>query len=86
MKTSIKRLAERTTIPVDNGRFIADNIAGPLGVDFFLGVPASQDQRVAEMTEGPMVYDGMTKLAQGPYSHGVFNPKPTASAPISCPT
>ena len=25
MKTSIKRLAERTTIPVDNGRFIADN-------------------------------------------------------------
>lgn len=25
MHTSIKRLAERTTIPVDNGRFIADN-------------------------------------------------------------
>jgi Ser/Thr protein kinase RdoA (MazF antagonist) len=25
MKTSIKRLAERTTIPVDDGRFIADN-------------------------------------------------------------
>jgi Ser/Thr protein kinase RdoA (MazF antagonist) len=25
MKTSIKRLAERTTIPVENGRFIADN-------------------------------------------------------------
>jgi Phosphotransferase enzyme family len=25
MRTSIKRLAERTTIPVDNGRFIADN-------------------------------------------------------------
>ncbi|WP_371815074.1 phosphotransferase [Mycobacterium sp. DL440] len=25
MKSSIKRLAERTTIPVDNGRFIADN-------------------------------------------------------------
>ena len=25
MKPSIKRLAERTTIPVDNGRFIADN-------------------------------------------------------------
>ena len=25
MKTSIKRLVERTTIPVDNGRFIADN-------------------------------------------------------------
>jgi Ser/Thr protein kinase RdoA (MazF antagonist) len=25
MKTSMKRLAERTTIPVDNGRFIADN-------------------------------------------------------------
>jgi thiamine kinase-like enzyme len=25
MKTSMKRLAERTAIPVDNGRFIADN-------------------------------------------------------------
>ena len=25
MKTSIKRLAERTTIPVENGRFVADN-------------------------------------------------------------
>jgi hypothetical protein len=25
MKTSVKRLAERTTIPVENGRFIADN-------------------------------------------------------------
>lgn len=32
MKTSMKRLAERTTIPVDNGRFIADNYRAVAGV------------------------------------------------------
>ena len=34
MKTSIKRLSERTTIPVENGRFIADNYrAGAAVID-----------------------------------------------------
>jgi thiamine kinase-like enzyme len=32
MKTSMKRLAERTAIPVENGRFIADNYRAVAGV------------------------------------------------------
>lgn len=63
------------------GRFIAKEIAGPLGVPFFLGVPESEDSRAAEMTEGPLVYRGMELVRESPYPHGVHNPTPTASAP-----
>jgi CubicO group peptidase (beta-lactamase class C family) len=31
------------------GRFVADNIAGPLGADVFIGLPESEEHRVAEM-------------------------------------
>ncbi len=33
----------------DIGRFFRDEIAGPLGADFFIGTPASEDHRVAEL-------------------------------------
>jgi CubicO group peptidase (beta-lactamase class C family) len=65
------------------GRFIADAIAGPLGVSFLLGVPEAEDHRVAEMTEGPLAYQGMDFLEQSAYPHGVHNPKPRASSPNS---
>ena len=63
------------------GRFIAEHIAGPLGVPFFLGVPESEDHRAADIVEGPLVNDGMNRLAQSAYPHGARNPQPTASAP-----
>jgi CubicO group peptidase (beta-lactamase class C family) len=63
------------------GRFIAENIAGPLGVPFFLGVPDSEDHRVAEMVPGPLVNAGMDALAEGPYWPSVRNPRPDATAP-----
>jgi CubicO group peptidase (beta-lactamase class C family) len=63
------------------GRFIAENIAGPLGVSFFLGVPEAEDHRAAEMTQGPLAYRGMDLVAESPYPHGVHNPKPLADAP-----
>ena len=36
------------------GRFIQDEIAGPLGLDFHLGMDAVHDARTAEMTPPPM--------------------------------
>jgi CubicO group peptidase (beta-lactamase class C family) len=63
------------------GNFIAEAIAGPLGVDFFVGLPDAQDHRAARMTEGPLVNAAMEQLALGPYWHSVRNPTPTASAP-----
>jgi CubicO group peptidase (beta-lactamase class C family) len=42
----------------DLGSFFRDEIAGPLGADFFIGTPASEDHRVAELAlphEGSML-------------------------------
>ncbi|MFE7165931.1 serine hydrolase domain-containing protein [Streptomyces sp. NPDC057616] len=40
----IRRVSGRTP-----GRFFADEIAGPLGLDFFIGLPASERRRVSRM-------------------------------------
>lgn len=40
----IRRIAGKTC-----GEFVRDEIAGPLGVDFFIGLPESEDARTAEM-------------------------------------
>lgn len=40
----IRRIDGRTP-----GAFVADEVAGPLGADFHIGLPASEDGRVAEM-------------------------------------
>lgn len=40
----IRRVSGRTP-----GRFFADEIAGPLGLDFFIGLPASERTRVSRM-------------------------------------
>ncbi len=63
------------------GRFIAEHIAGPLGVPFFLGVPESEDHRAAEMVPGPLVNQGMDALAEGPSWQSVRTPRPDAPAP-----
>ena len=50
----IRRIAGKTC-----GEFIRDEIAGPLGVDFFIGLPESEDARTADMIpaagDGPIV-------------------------------
>jgi len=71
----------RRVTGISPGRFIAENIAGPLGVPFLLGVPDSEDARVAEMVPGPLVNAGMDKLRESPYPHGARNPAPNALAP-----
>ena len=37
------------------GRFLADEVAGPLGVDSFIGLPESEEHRVAPIIAAPML-------------------------------
>lgn len=63
------------------GRFIAEEIAGPLGADFHVGLPASEDPRVAEMIEGPKASDWVEFVRASPFPHAGDNPTPRATAP-----
>src|SRR5258707_9233091 len=40
----------RRTSGVSPGRFIAEAVAGPIGVDIFIGLPPNEEHRVAEIT------------------------------------
>ena len=44
----IRRIDGRTC-----GEFVRDEIAGPLGVDFFIGLPESEDPRTADLIPAP---------------------------------
>lgn len=63
------------------GRFIADEITGPLGVDFFVGLPEREEPRVAEMIEGPKASDWLAVVRSSPFPHSCDNPVPRALAP-----
>ena len=63
------------------GRFIAEEIAGPLGADFHVGLPASEDARAAEMIEGPKTSDWVESVRASPFPHAGDNPTPRALAP-----
>jgi CubicO group peptidase (beta-lactamase class C family) len=40
------------------GRFLADEVTGPLGVDYFIGTPASEHHRIAPLVVAPPRADG----------------------------
>ena len=63
------------------GQFIAEEIAGPLDVDFFVGLPESQDHRAAEMIEGAKASDWVANVLASPYPQACRNPTPVATAP-----
>lgn len=63
------------------GRFIAEEIAAPLGTDFFVGLPAREEPRVAEMIEGPHASDWVEFVRSTPFPHSCENPVPRALAP-----
>lgn len=65
------------------GRFFANEIAAPLGIDsdLYLGLPAGEDHRAAEMIEGPGTYLWVDALRQTPYIHALHNPEIDASIP-----
>jgi CubicO group peptidase (beta-lactamase class C family) len=44
----VRRITGRTI-----GTFLRDEIAGPLGADFWIGLPASEDHRVADLVQLP---------------------------------
>jgi CubicO group peptidase (beta-lactamase class C family) len=68
------------------GAYFRDEIAGPLGAEFFIGTPAEQDVRIAELIPGALPKldgsgdDVMTKLlaSMKPYVLKAFLNPPTA--------
>lgn len=71
----LRRVAGRNV-----GRFVAEEIAGPLGADFWIGLPEAEDSRVAEMTEGPGASDWVADVLASPFPHSCANPLPRALA------
>lgn len=63
------------------GRFVADEIAGPLGADFFIGLPEREDARAAEMIEGPNASNWLAQVQSTPFPHSCVNPVPRALWP-----
>jgi CubicO group peptidase (beta-lactamase class C family) len=63
------------------GQFIADEITGPLGADFFVGLPEAHDHRAAEMIEGPNASKWISDILKSKYPQPVMNPTPNALAP-----
>lgn len=63
------------------GRFIAEEIAQPLGLSFFVGLPQAEDHRAAVMSSVPPVFE-LAVLRKGtPYAHAHDNPRVTIEAP-----
>ena len=63
------------------GQFVRDEIAGPLGIDFFIGVPEAQDHRCAEMIAGAGCNDWLQLVLSSPFPQGCKNPTPVATSP-----
>lgn len=63
------------------GRFVAEEFAGPLDADFFIGLPAREDHRVAEMIAGPKTSDWVATVLASKFPHACANPTPMALAP-----
>lgn len=63
------------------GRFIAEEIAGPLGLAFYVGLPESEDHRAAELVASDDASDWIADLKQNGYPHGMENPSVTALTP-----
>ncbi len=63
------------------GRFIAEEIAGPLGLSLFVGLPESEERRVAELRAEPSTSAWVTEGLTGPYHHCFRNPAVTPLKP-----
>lgn len=63
------------------GRFIADEIAAPLGLSFFVGLPEQHDHRVAAMSGEDAIYDAHAQGMKSPYPYSFRNPELFAETP-----
>jgi CubicO group peptidase (beta-lactamase class C family) len=58
------------------GAFVAEEIAGPLGIDFFIGLPEAEDSRAAEIIVGPGTTDSIAEAEDRPLARvGYLNPR-----------
>jgi CubicO group peptidase (beta-lactamase class C family) len=62
---------------------IAQDIAGPLGADIHLGLPADQTAHGAEMVAGPGTTDWVDFALGSPFPQAVRHPRPDPLAPNS---
>jgi CubicO group peptidase (beta-lactamase class C family) len=63
------------------GRFIADEIAGPLGLSIYVGLPAEQEHRVAEMSGDDSIYVAHVAGEKTAYPYSFRNPELFAETP-----
>ena len=63
------------------GRFVAEEIAGPLGLDLFIGLPEALDHRVAEIVASDDADDWVGELERTGYRNAMANPLVTALTP-----
>ncbi len=63
------------------GRFVADEIAGPLGLDIHIGLPEDLDGRAAELVASDDAGDWIDELHRTGYPHALENPVVTALTP-----
>lgn len=61
------------------GRFIAEEIASPLGAALYLRLPESEDNRAAEIVPGEGIEDVMDKAEGHPLAFGYANPRVRAT-------
>ena len=63
------------------GRFIAEEIAGRLGIDLFVGLPEREEHRVAEITASEDASDWLAEVERSGYRSAVHGPDVTALTP-----
>jgi CubicO group peptidase (beta-lactamase class C family) len=63
------------------GRFIAEEIAGPLDMAFYVGLPESEDHRAAEITASDDASDWVGELVKNGYPQSMENPVVVAATP-----
>lgn len=63
------------------GRFIAEEIAAPLDLSFFVGLPQQHDHRAAEMSGDEAIYASHAEGRKSPYPYSFRNPELFAETP-----
>ncbi len=63
------------------GRFVAEEIAAPLGLDLFIGLPAKEEHRVADLVSCPGVDDWIAEQDRAGYRNSLLSPAITALTP-----
>lgn len=63
------------------GRFVAEEIAAPAGLDLFLGLPAGEDSRAADIVAAPGCDDWLKELEATGHDQAMKNPTVAPTTP-----